>query len=1404
MEKIYNILGLDVGSVSVAVVIVDPEKKILAHRCQPHLGNVRETLQSILSGFDLSGVGTLAVTSSSAGIINGAREYDSRVALIKGVMYRHPGIRSLIYIGGERFGFIEFDEDGAYRKSKTNSSCAAGTGSFLDQQAKRLSLSGIEEFCEIASRNTGDIPKIASRCAVFAKTDLIHAQQEGFSLSEICDGLCQGLAKNIADTISTGEKILSPVFFAGGVAKNSTVAKYLKEALDVDFIIDEYSTLYGAIGAAYSAIDEGHLSDSPVGNISALLNIARKNKSYQYEPLELKLSDHPSFASKEKYLYNSKSVDSGIPVEVDIYAQLDENSSFDAYIGIDIGSTSTKAALVSGDRVMGGFYTRTSGRPLEATRAIFESIDDIIQRKNISMSIIGAGTTGSGRKFIGRLIGADLVVDEITAHARAAFQLNPRIDTIIEIGGQDAKFTTLRNGMVNFSVMNTVCAAGTGSFIEEQAERLDCRLADISARTEGKRAPMASDRCTVFMERDINHILSNGHEVDEALASVLHSVRDNYLSKVAVEGAIGDVVCFQGATAKNKMLVAAFEQKLEKKIHVSEYCHLTGALGVAYLLSENRPEQTLFRGISLYSKEIPVENEICDLCANHCKIKIAHIDSDSVAYGFLCGRDYDTKKFIDRNISGFDLIKERARVTGVKTSNTSAITVGIPATLHLVEEIPLWKTFFERLGIHAVSSESLRDAAKKGKNISGAEFCSPMSAMHGHIAYLAGKCDFVFFPVYIEGREIPKGTRRQFCYYTQYSPSLGANLAQLNGREGTIISPVVNHAMSIFHNTVHLYRAIKKILPNVSYYEIYSAYEDAKDAQSAINKKLVKLYEDESLNDDLKVVFLGRPYTVLVPSMNKNIPGIFSSLGVKTFFQDMIPYTKEDVKEIDELLDAFHMHYAAKILEVANVAAKKEGLYPVLITSFKCAPDSFVIEYFRRMMDQYDKPYLILQLDDHDSNVGYETRIEAALRAFRNHHEGKSHPVLRRKLPYLPKVTNKLAGKTLLLPNWDSLSCRFLSATLIREGIDARMLDETDSVIQKSMRHNTGQCIPINAIAQEVIEYIETQRLHPEHTALWMFHSEISCNVKMYPYYIKSILEAHGKGFEKTEIYVGDVTFTDFGPMVSLNIYYAYLFAGMLRKLVCRIRPYEVNKGETDRVLAECAQVVYGSIISGADRENTAKRIVELFSKIERTNEDRPKVAIFGDMYTRDNDVMNQNLVRTIEDAGGEVISTSYTEYIRMIASPYFRRWFSEGKYGEVVTGETIMAIISRIDRKYFKIFEPLLGVSYPEFDMPVEDLVAPYNVTVQHTGESLDNLIKIAYLLRHYPDISLFVQASPAFCCPSLVTEAMIRDIERITGVPVVPVVYDGTGSFKNDIVVPYIKFPRRKETPKEDCGIS
>ena len=269
-----------------------------------------------------------------------------------------------------------------------------------------------------------------------------------------------------------------------------------------------------------------------------MLHRGDSEKSYHFPPLELKYSEYPDFGGILHMDFKPEIVEACPDIEVDLYKEPEtsdwKETGFPVLMGIDIGSTSTKAALIDEKGEMtAGFYTRTQGQPITAFRGILEALKSLEERTGIEFIIKGTGTTGSGRKFLGTVMGADIILDEISAHARAAYELNPEIDTIIEIGGQDSKFTTMNNGMVTFSQMNTVCAAGTGSFIEEQAQQLGVALKEYADRAMKARAPKASDRCTVFMERDIHHYLNRGYDVDEILAAVLHSVRENYLQKVA-------------------------------------------------------------------------------------------------------------------------------------------------------------------------------------------------------------------------------------------------------------------------------------------------------------------------------------------------------------------------------------------------------------------------------------------------------------------------------------------------------------------------------------------------------------------------------------------------------------------------------------------------------------------------------------------------------------------------------------------------------------------------------------------------------------------------------------------------------------------------------------------------------
>jgi len=1464
MKKGTSILGIDAGSISVSVALIGPDGTVLDRAYETHRGDIRGIIARILSRIIHSPDPVpqpslpIARTSSTPDLIEGARVVDNRVAFITAARHFHPKVGSILVVGGEKFGLATFSADGEYRNYRGNTSCAAGTGSFLDQQAARLNIESVSEFARLAYENTGEVPRIASRCSVFAKTDLIHAQQEGYRISEICDGSCYGLAKNIADTLFVSDDDLrEPVLFVGGVSRNKAVARHLSTLAGKPLTVHPDAPLFGAIGAALSLRDEiEHFSaELPAYNDTGAAGLlarpepspeagpfpggpvlldpdrmfreTRREKRYHHPPLNLGLSGYPDFSSRERFEYLSGRFP-GIPaVETDIYEEL-AGMEIPVYLGVDIGSTSTKGVLLgTGGEVLAGFYTRTAGKPVEAVQAILETIDLVSREKGIGFAVRGFGTTGSGRSFIGSIFGADVVLDEISAHARAAYEIDPETDTIIEIGGQDSKFTTMRNGMVTMAVMNTVCAAGTGSFIEEQAKRLSCPLSEYAARVDGVPAPLSSDRCTVFMERDITGNLSEGYAVNEILASVLHSICANYLCKVAVEHRIGNRIFFQGATAKNKALVAAFEQRLGKPITVSRFCHLTGAIGAALQLVDEAQaaggtHSTKFGGISLYRSEIPVRQEICGLCANHCKLKIAVVDGQETAFGFLCGRDYETKKRVPLEAARFDPSAVWARLFTGKGNRISATgpVIGIPAALHLFEEVALWKRFFRNLAIPVIDSSSFRDGLKEGKRLTGAEFCAPVTALHGHVAHLidAG-ADYIFLPVSLETIPGGRGRGRNYCYYTQFAPSV-VSLMKKVCAEDRLLLPLLKSVRGSFHAKMELYQTLKR-LPGFagSILQVFSALEDALRFH---DERLEKFRSSYSLTpeSDIRVALLGRPYTVLDQGMNAGIPGIFARLGIRTYSGDMIPSNPESLAKIAPLLSALNWEFASRILEEAQTVADTEGLYPVFITSFKCSPDSFALEYFRKIMEAADKPYLVLQLDEHDSSLGYQTRIEAGIRSFRNHLRtggvraaaepitcaGSTPPasaVPHAQFPLLrvnPDITDDLAslrGRILLLPNWDSMIGRLLEANLQSEGIDARLLPETDQTIREGLSRNTGQCLPLNTITQGCISFIEKNGLDPARTALWMPDSELSCNFRMFPYYIKELLERHGKGLEKTAVYLGDILFLDISAKAGVTSYFAYMFGGYLRKLACKVRPYEIEKGETDRVTAESLDLLSDLFLHKRFRRDggeVIESIVTRFQGIPVRPGKRPLVAIFGDIYVRDNEVMNQGLVRTIEDAGGEAIVTPYSEFIKAISGPYFHRWFTEGKYIDVATSKILMRLALALERKYRRLFNRILDEpeEFPTLDP--REILGKYRVRMDHTGESMENLMKTAYLARLHSDISLFIQASPAFCCPSIVTRAMADRIEEVTGIPVLSIEYDGTGAFKNGDLVPYLKFPRGK----------
>lgn len=1389
------ILGVDVGSVSISVVCIDSKGKLVKEEYLLHHGDIRGALTGLLKPYQSEEITGIASPSGKIHFKDEIRIYDQQVSLMEAVSFLGLHARSMLHVGAERFFLIELDQQGNYLQTSHSSSCAAGTGSFLDQQALRLKLNDTSHLSDMALQNQSPIPDIAARCSVFAKTDLIHAQQKGYGMEAICDSLCKGLADNIADTLFNKSIPEAPIYMSGGVSKNRSVIRHLQRILGKEIQVHPQSHHLPAIGAASllrNEIQSGRII--PELQTEDIL-VDQGEREYYFEPLEGAVSDERDIMVEERINYQPTRADHTVEVQIERF-KITSTQPLQFHLGVDVGSTSTKAVLINNEgEAYAGFYTYTSGQPLKAVQAVFEAIDYLSVSDQNPYQILSCGTTGSGRKFIGSIIQADQDVDEITAHARAAYVLNPLTDTIIEIGGQDAKFTQMKAGTVTFSHMNTVCAAGTGSFIEELAGRLGVMLKDYERMAMGRPAPLASDRCTVFMERDINQLLSLGYSVEEVLATVIHSVRENYLKKVASESHIGNHICFQGATAKNRALVAAFEQRLKKPIYVSSLCHLTGALGTALIVRDEHTGATRFRGLDLYKKSIPVRTETCELCLNRCTISLASINGENQAYGFLCGRDYDTKKFVSNTETGFELLRERKKLIrnhpgSRKERDPSGPVIGLPAALHLLEDLPFWTSFFDSLGIPLHTSAGYKDSLKTGKKIAGAEFCAPIDSMYGHVAYLAEECDYIFMPVYLESRTKPKNTEQNFCYYTQYS----ASLAYLEGEDvqNKLVSPMLNFHKHVDHNGKLLFKSLKEMgFTSMSLSDVLKALNEAELVTQQLKQDLVSLYESYSTEDaDVSVVLLGRPYVVLSETLNKGIPDIFTRMGISVWYQDMLPLADQLEEDFHKILRKIPWHFAADILRAADYIGQRKNLYPVLVTAFKCAPDSFIIDYFKQLMHLCGKPYLIIQIDEHDSNVGYETRIEAALRSFRNH-AGQATAIPEPDLlSLLPQVDSKLDGKTLLMPNWDTFVGPLVVANLRRSGVDARLLGSSELNIRKSMVHNTGQCLPINIIAQNYIDYIEKHDLDPSSAILWMMEGWGTCNLRQYPYYIKRILENYGNGLEKASVYSGKITHREMSVSVTYYAYFAYMLGGLFRKTACRIRPYELIPGQTDKVFNKVHEILVQALSGEHSIDQAIKEGFALIDRIEYDNSYRkPLVAIFGDLYVRDNDTMNQDLVQAIEKAGGEALATPYHDYTKLTIENVFRRAYQRGERVETSLNRILMNVLKFMDDKHYKSFSKYLGPAPVIKPKVLEKHLSKFNIDLLHSGESYDNILKIFYIVENYPDVALFVQTNPSFCCPALVTEAMTRRIRQLTGVPIVTITYDGTSDRMNDLIVPYIQ---------------
>jgi len=993
MSRLY--LGIDVGSTTVKVVVLDGSRSLLAWRYRRSNGRPRSTLVETMRelelelkrDLDLGGVAGVGLSGSGGGPVAdlvGGLHVNELVAQTRAIGEFHPEARTIIEIGGQDSKLLSVRWDDTSRQMmledfSMNALCAAGTGAFLDQQAERLGVAIDEEFARLALAS-GNPARIAGRCTVFAKSDMIHLQQVGTPISDILMGVSLAMARNFVTVIGKGKRFADPILFQGGVAYNAAVKRAFETVLGVapgSIIVPEHHTIMAALGTAYVTMDEAErgASTPEFQGFAVLADAARAGTSAGMSLPVLVPRD-------------------GVGRQDPPIAAIPDGQTVDAWLGVDVGSVSTNVVLIDADnRLLSRRYLMTAGRPLEAVR---EGLRLVAGEVGDKVAVLGAGATGSGRHLTGDFVGADVVRNEITAQSRAAVATDPLVDTIIEIGGQDSKFIRLHNGAVTDFAMNNACAAGTGSFLQEQADRLEISIErDFGRLAFSSDCPAAlGERCTVFMESDLVHHQQQGAKVADLTAGLAYSIAENYLNRVVNGRPLGARVFFQGGVASNASVVSAFATQTRRDITVPPNHDVTGAIGVAILAREEmgrRPDParraTRFRGFDLSQRHYESSVFECRACPNICEVHKVSIEGEPpFFYGARCDKFEEAGRGVStawRDIP--DLFAERARALlsgwtdpGPRPGNGAPkrIRVGIPRNLSFFDFFPFWKGFLDALGCDIVlSAPTNPETVRSTQERAVAESCFPVKLAFGHLAELVARdVDVVLLPAILTREDAAEGQPHN--YYCPLVPAAPHMLvANLSRERGT--PRLVTQALHLANP-----RAARTELRALAR-QVAGAPANAADDAAAAGWSALRTFSDSlvargrDVIDGIgagapAVVVVGRPYTCNDPGANLDLPYKLRRLGVLPVPMDFLAL--DDVR-VPAPHDDMYWRSGQDILRAAAIVRDDPRLQAVYLTNFNCGPDAFLISFFRRTLGS--KPFLELEVDDHTADAGMITRCEA-------------------------------------------------------------------------------------------------------------------------------------------------------------------------------------------------------------------------------------------------------------------------------------------------------------------------------------------------------------------------------------------------------------------------------------------
>ncbi|HVP11090.1 MAG TPA: acyl-CoA dehydratase activase, partial [Phycisphaerae bacterium] len=776
--------------------------------------------------------------------------------------------------------------------------------------------------------------------------------------------------------------VVPPIALIGGVSANSAVVRGIREAFglgDGDLFVPPGAESIAAIGAAIIASEQrpGGGRTRPAWSVG-LRQTPDAGGAFPCSPP----------LSMERVLL--------LRDRVKPYDFKGNGHTVDAYLGLDIGSVGTKLVVIDrhGD-VIHDIFTRTEGRPIEVVSRCLRELRDAVGSR---IRIRAVGSTGSGRELIGELVGADSINDEITAHKTGASFVGDRLlgkrsDTIFEIGGQDSKYISLQpeggrsteTVVVDFT-MNEACAAGTGSFLEERAEELGVSIKDeFSKLALSSKAPIKlGERCTVFMERDVNACMQRGARLEDVIAGLAYSVVYNYINRVVRGRPVGDCIFFQGGTAYNDAVAAAFSMVTGKQLIVPPHNAVLGAIGAALLAKEkvlSTGQETRFRGYEIEKVDYALREFTCKGCGNHCAVQEFNVEGEKTFWGDKCSDRYRKRAKSDRKPIVPDLVALRQELMGADDQGDPAgasVRVGIPLAMYAYDWLPLWRRFFRDCGFAVVTTEQTnRHTVQLGLDCVVAEPCFPIIVAHGHTADLIGRgVDYLWVPNMVSAQTQFMDNESYVCPWGQTLPFVVRQTPLLRSWNGRVICPSVHMRRGIGHvREVMLAAAaemgVKRLVAEAAFAAGLEAQQEFRAAYEQAGGEALETLDRAG---ESGMVIVGRPYNIHDAGVSLSVARKLRDFyGVNVLPIDCLPLADVDVRDVN---DNMYWEYGRKILAAAKLVAGRANLHIIYITNFKCGPDSYIKGYIRSASG---KPFLTLQFDGHSNDAGMMTRCEAYL-----------------------------------------------------------------------------------------------------------------------------------------------------------------------------------------------------------------------------------------------------------------------------------------------------------------------------------------------------------------------------------------------------------------------------------------